>query len=201
MPQWKIPRARTLTQCSQINESFFKNNLKKSVQKRKLIPFQTKYAYLFSWSCTAAKSLQSCPTLCDPIDGSPPGSTRPWDSPGKNTGVGCHFLLQCVKVKSLSHVQLFATPWTAAYQAPPSMGFSRQEYWSGSPLPSPVDHVYLSFMGEWAKKSRIVYCFISSLHPFWKFSPFSVLKLVSLVSCRDMTPSCLTFLPSQSKSF
>ena len=53
---------------------------------------------------------------------------RPWDSPGKNTGVGCHFLLQCMKVKLLSRVRLFATPWTAAYQAPPSMGFSRQEY-------------------------------------------------------------------------
>ena len=60
-----------------------------------------------------------------------------WDSAGKNTGVGCHFLLQCVKVKSLSRVQLLATPWTAAYQAPPSMGFSWQEYWSGVPLPSP----------------------------------------------------------------
>ena len=58
---------------------------------------------------------------------------RPWDSPGKNAGVGCHFLLQCmkVKVKSLSCVRLFATPWTAAYQAPLPMGFSRQEYWSG----------------------------------------------------------------------
>ena len=52
----------------------------------------------------AAKSLQSCPTLCDPIDGSPPGSPLPWDSPGKNTGVGCHFLLQCMKVKSESEV-------------------------------------------------------------------------------------------------
>ena len=61
---------------------------------------------------------------------------RPWDSPGKNTGVGCHFLLQCMKVKSLSCVQLLATPWTAAYQAPLSMGFARQEYWSGLPLPS-----------------------------------------------------------------
>ena len=50
-----------------------------------------------------AKSLRSCPTLCDPIDGSPPGS-RPWDSPGKHTGVGCHFLLQCRKVKLLSRV-------------------------------------------------------------------------------------------------
>ena len=61
----------------------------------------------------------------------------PWDSPGKNTGVGCHFLLQCMKVKSLSRIWLLATPWTAAYQAPPSMEFSRQEYWSGVPLPSP----------------------------------------------------------------
>ena len=114
---------------------------------------------------------------------------RPWDSPGKNTGVGCHFLLQCrkvkresevaqlsltlsdpmdcsppgspipgilqartlewvaisfssagkwnVKAKSLSRVWLLVTPWTAAHQAPPSMGFFRQEYWSGLPLPSP----------------------------------------------------------------
>ena len=63
---------------------------------------------------------------------------RPWDSPGQNTGVGCHFLLQCrkvkVKVKSLSRIRLLATPWTAAHQAPPSTGFSRQEYWSGVPL-------------------------------------------------------------------
>ena len=68
----------------------------------------------------------------------------PWDSPGKNTRVGCHFLLQCMKVKmkmkSLSHIQLLATPWASAYQAPPSMGFSRQEYWSGVPLP-PLIHV------------------------------------------------------------
>ena len=67
---------------------------------------------------------------------------RPWDSPGKNTGVGCHFLLQCMKVKRESEVAqscpTLATPWTAAHQAPPSMGFSRQEYWSGVPLPSPT---------------------------------------------------------------
>ena len=55
-------------------------------------------------AAAAAKSLQSCRTLCDLIDGSPPGSPRPWDSPGKNTGVGCHFLLQCMKVKSESEV-------------------------------------------------------------------------------------------------
>ena len=62
---------------------------------------------------------------------------RPWDSPGKNTGVGCRFLLQCRKgkVKPLSRVQPSATPWTAAFQAPPSMGFSRQEHWCGVPLP------------------------------------------------------------------
>ena len=67
----------------------------------------------------------------------------PWDSPGKNTGVGCHFLLQCMKVKSESEVAqscpTLATPWTAAYQAPPSMGFSRQECWSWVPLPSPYE--------------------------------------------------------------
>ena len=55
-------------------------------------------------SSAAAASLQLCPTLCDPIDGSPPGLPHPWDSPGKNTGVGCHFLLQCMKVKSESEV-------------------------------------------------------------------------------------------------
>ena len=55
-------------------------------------------------AAAAAKSLQSCPTLCDPIDGKPTRLPRPWDSPGKNTGVGCHFLLQCVKVKSESEV-------------------------------------------------------------------------------------------------
>ena len=66
---------------------------------------------------------------------------RPWDSPGKNTGMGCHFLLQCMKVKSESEVAqsspTLSYPWTAAYQGPPSMGFSRQQYWSGLALPSP----------------------------------------------------------------
>ena len=58
-----------------------------------------------------------------------------WDSPGKNTGVGCHFLLQCMKVKRESEAaQSCPTPWTAAYQAPLFMGFSRQEYWSGVPF-------------------------------------------------------------------
>ena len=93
----------------------------------------------------AAKSLQSCPTLCNPIDGSPPGSPRRWDSPGKTLEwVAISFSSVWkwkVKVKSLICVWLLATSWTAAYQAPPSMGFSRQEYWSGLPLPGlPVHH-------------------------------------------------------------
>ena len=58
----------------------------------------------FSYAAAAAESLQSCPTLCDPIDGSPPRLRRPWASPGKNTGMACHFLLQCMKVKSVSEV-------------------------------------------------------------------------------------------------
>ena len=74
---------------------------------------------------------------------------RPWDSPGKNTGVGCHFLLQCMKVESESEVtQSFLTlsdPMTAAYQAPPSMGNSGQQYWSGVPLPSPKSFVSYVF--------------------------------------------------------
>ena len=57
-----------------------------------------------SAAAAAAASLQSCPTLCDPIDCSPPGSPRPWVSPGKNPGVGCHFLLQCMKVENESEV-------------------------------------------------------------------------------------------------
>ena len=68
---------------------------------------------------------------------------RPWDSPGKNTGVGCISFSNAWKwkVKSLSCAQLFTTPWIAAHQAPLSMGFSRQEYWSGLPLPSPMTNL------------------------------------------------------------
>ena len=92
-------------------------------------------------AAAAAKSLQSCPTLCDPIDGSPPGSPVPGTLQARTLEwVAISFSNAWkwkVKVKSLSLVRLLATPWTAAYQAPPSMGFSRQEYWSGVPLPSP----------------------------------------------------------------
>ena len=89
----------------------------------------------------AAKSLQSCPTLCDPKGGSPPGSLVPGILQARTLEwVAISFSNAWkwkVKMKSLSHVWLLATPRTAAYQAPPSMGFSRQEYWSGLPLPSP----------------------------------------------------------------
>ena len=94
-------------------------------------------------AAAAANSLQSCP-LCDPIDGSPPGSPVPGILQAKTLEwVAISFSNAWkwkVKVKLLSRVQLLATPWTAAYQAPPSMGFSRQEYWSGVPLPSPLFH-------------------------------------------------------------
>ena len=89
----------------------------------------------------AAKSLQSCPTLCDPIYGSPPGCPIPGILQARTLEwVAISFSNAWkwkVKVKSLSRVRLLATPWTAAHQAPPSMGFSRQECQSGAPLPSP----------------------------------------------------------------
>ena len=98
-------------------------------------------AFSCRYAAAAAKSLQSCSTLCDPIDSSPPGSsvsgilqarTLKWVAISfSNAGKWK------VKAKSPSRAQLLATPWTAAYQAPLSMGFSRQEYWSGVPLPSP----------------------------------------------------------------
>ena len=94
----------------------------------------------FSLAAAAAKSHQSCPTLCDPIDGSPPGSPFPGILQARTLEwVAISFSNAWkwkVKAKSVSRVWLLATPWTAAFQAPPSMGFSRQEYWSGVPLPS-----------------------------------------------------------------
>ena len=117
------------------------------------IPNAPEFSLLMKWeslmrvlwipaaAAVAAKSLQSCLTLCDPIDGSPPGSAVPGIlQAGTLEWVAISFSNVWkwkVKVKSLSHVQLSATPWTAAYQVPLSTGFSRQEYWSGVPLPSP----------------------------------------------------------------
>ena len=94
-------------------------------------------------TAAAAKSLQSCPTLCDPTDGSPPGSPVPGILQARTLEwVAISFSNAWkwkVKVKSLSRVWPPATPWTAAYQAPPSMGSSRQEYWGGLSIPSPGD--------------------------------------------------------------
>ena len=99
-------------------------------------------------AAAAAKSLQLCPTLCDPIDGSPQGSPVPGILQARTLEwVAISFFNAWkwkVKVKSLSHVRLFTTPWTAAHQAAPSMGFSRQEYWSGVPLPSPNLYGYIA---------------------------------------------------------
>ena len=125
------------------------------------LPFHQLPFHSFHWVlwCTvavaAAKSLQSCPTLCDPIDGSPPGSAIPGILQAKTLEwVAISFSNAWkwkVKVKSFSCVWLLATPWTAAYQAPPSMGFSRQEYWSGVPLPSlPLMH----------RHQLLIYCFV-----------------------------------------
>ena len=109
-------------------------------QARILVRVATSSSRGSSWPAAAAKSLQSCPTLCDPIDGSPPGSPVPGILQARTLEwVAISFSSAWkwkVKVKSLSHVRLLATSWTAAYQAPPSMGFSRQEYYSGVPLPS-----------------------------------------------------------------
>ena len=133
----------------------------------------------------AAKSLQLCMTLCDPTDSSPPGSPVPgilqertleWVAISfSNAGKWK------VKVKSLSRVQLLATPWTAAYQAPLSMGFSRQEYWSGVPLPSPLEN---TTQVKWQIRSRkkehfpstIIKCKFKKSSFFsllWKFQGFS----------------------------
>ena len=101
-------------------------------------------------AAAAAKSRQPCPTPCDPIDGGPPGSPIPGILQARTLEwVAISFSSAWkwkVKVTSLSRFQLLVTPWTAAHQAPPSMGFSRQEYWSGVPLPSPLTQA------KWSEK-------------------------------------------------
>ena len=112
----------------------------------------------------AAKSLQSCLTLCDPIDGSPPGSAVPGILQARTLEwVAISFSNAWkwkVKGKSLSRVRLFTTPWTAAYQAPLSMGFSRQEDWSGVPLPSPwkcgVQGICILVLGERHRSMKLL---------------------------------------------
>ena len=112
-------------------------------------------------AAAAAKSLQSCLTLCYPIDGSPPGSPIPGILQARTLEwVAISFSNAWkwkVKVKSLSRVRLVVTPWTAAYPAPPSMGFSRQEYWSGLPLPSPNSTLrHYKRNGRWSTYDRSI---------------------------------------------
>ena len=130
----------------------------------------------------AAKSLQSCPTLCDPIDSSPPGSPVPGIPQARTPEwVAISFSNAWkwkVKVKSLSCVQLLAIPWTAAYQAPPSMEFYRQEYWSGVPLPSPVGlhrTVQFSFFSVTGWGIGLVHVILSGLP--WKWTEIILLFL------------------------
>ena len=106
-------------------------------------PWTSSITITWKFVAAAAKSRQSCLTLCDPIDGSPPGSTIPGILQSRTLEwVAISFSNAWkwkVKVKSISHVRLFATPWTLVCQAPLSMEFSRQEYWNGLPFPSPGD--------------------------------------------------------------
>ena len=105
------------------------------------IKWKTREALKKRCASAAAKSLQSCPTLCDPIDSSPPGSPIPGILQARTPEWVAISLSNAwkwkVEVKSLSRIRLLATPWTAAYQAPLSMGFYRQEYWSGLTFPPP----------------------------------------------------------------
>ena len=125
-------------------------------------------------AAAAAKSLQLCLILCDPIDGSPPGSPIPGILQARILEWVAISLSNAwmwkVKVKLLSRVWLLATPWAAAYQAPPSMGFSRQEHWSGVPLPSPAS--------MWDECNYAVVCVFFGIPLLWDWNekrPFPVL--------------------------
>ena len=147
--------------------------------------FEWELGLLTSVGCpaaAAAKSLQSCTTLCDPIDGSPTGSPVPGILQARTLEwVAISFSNSWkwkVKVKSLSRVRLLATPWTVAHQAPPSMGFSRQEYWSGVPLPAP----YL------LSKSQIYKCKVAYIIPL-----LFLMAVGCAVMCRFQLCYCWLF--------
>ena len=148
LPRFKaIPNKSLIEKFIEINKLFLKflGNAKDRIAKatlKKHNKVEHKHYWISRHIATeAAKSLQSCLTLCDPINGSPPGSPIPGILQARTLEwVAISFSNEWmgkVKVKSISRVRLWATPWTAAHQAPPSMGLSRQEYWSGLPLPSP----------------------------------------------------------------
>ena len=114
-------------------------------------------------AAAAAKSHQFCPTLCGPIDGSPPGSPIPGILQARTLErVAISFSNEWKWKWSRSVMSNSATPWTAAYKAPPSMGFSRQEYWSGMPLPSPVTHPSLIFTFHFSQGNETYFLIICS---------------------------------------
>ena len=141
------------------------------------------------WSrpaAAAAKSIQSCPTLCDPTDSSPPGK-NPWDLQARTLEwVAISFSNAWkwkVKVKSLSRIQPLATPCTAAYQATLPMGFSRQEYWSGVPLP------YFFFF------YRSIFCFLSVISILKHIVFSSIFCFLSVISIlKHILFSCIRWL-------
>ena len=168
----------------------------------------------------AAKSLQSCPTLCNPMDGSPPGSPIPeilqartleWVAISSSNAWKWK-----VKVKLLSHVRLVATPWTAAYQAPLSMGFSRQEDWSGVPLLSPVIISSIYQNSLWIYNLTDMLRFCCSLNELLIYFAFSHFKLswflfansvfaffvaeLWLLKLGSRSPDSIVALPSCSKT-
>ena len=147
----------------------------------------------------AAKLLQSCPTLCSPIDGSPSGSPVPGILQARTLEwVAISFSNAWkwkVKVKSLSRVWLFVTPWTAAHQAPSSMGFSRQEYWSGVPLPSPVEGpgklIYSLSRGHGWRKDKMSYkeAFLDKCHLLSGEGDLAVAAASKQENARSFSPS------------
>jgi len=158
-------------------------------------------------SVAAAKSLQSYPTLCDPIDDHPPGSPVPGILQARTLEwVAISFSNAWkwkLKVKSLSRVQPSATPWTAAFQAPPSMGFSRQEYWSGVPLLSPkntVTFIQIPSLLAWPNCKSISN---GLLQPLMPYKPFTTLQpnytwdyIICLISFCGFLLDLKTFLTS-----
>ena len=177
---------------------FLKLNIDKFIDSLICVILNKKYKYKLSNSCfrmvnifrnwiikeykwlaaATAKSLQSCPTLWDPIDSSPSGSPVPWIlQPRTLEWVAISFSNARkwkVKVKLLSRVRLLTTSWTAAHQALPSMGFSRQEYWSGVPLPSPINDLGCLYFSV---KFKVIFKII---HPHLLLcSIFCILKLLS----------------------
>ena len=143
------------------------------------------------WAAAAAKLLQSCPTLCDPRDSSPPGFPAPGILQARTLEwVAISFSNAWkwkVKVKSLSRVRLLVTPWTAAHQAPPSMRLSRQEYWSGVPLPS---------LRLWASTRLKIFHGFGALEGWFSYTP---VMSAPLTSTTEGAQSCPTLQPQPTR--